>query len=901
MFGSPTPREAPQQKRKAEPVSYDVPSRKGVESGRKAAGMGISAESVKVALGAQAERSDAQRIATAMRQAGFEGDYRSTLESNARKILFASETRDPASQNFGNKDWSPTPGEVKATAFDMAMRKVDRIEEPKLRAIAKTVVEQDFGIDRSGMTLVKGQPKAEKPREFLMGDPSEMTEAEIRRLGALARERRPGDIALEGISDAVLRKDIELLAKLQEEGDRRKYDAAEKRFQQRLSAYLVQKGKQSVGGYDRQATADIGGKSLEESGRKGRFEGDDRPQMAGSVTEGTTSIPGASAQDQPKVVKDALDVIVQDEKERNKFLSRYSQADQRAIKKKFDKIKDDPSSEAGQLARGDLLRMVAKALSIEGQMKAKEIAGVPASRGSSATRAIPNEALIRSPIQETAEAEVTAERRMSTRKAMQAIDGVRVGYAPTRAGSKQMTSDVSDIMDAFRNYTQDASILRAIRGRVRNAVGQSAAGNMEPVNQLRKALDSMERQPVSTEAQRIASRQGDMSQLEAIMTGIGTRIRGGPSRRAAQAGIPGVPETSPARAQEYQGGKNFRIEQFQRELDARLVPTPYKPPPPETGTRRKKPSGTLPTVSNLESAIDRYLSDIRAEAGGAGDYKTADEFMRARAAARKGAMVSPEAYRRAENLLVSRLKALGKANAAEMRKLQDKKLPRVVRDANQLEAVRKRLAEVRSEIRKGRASLDSMDAAERRLGARYKTEMRARQGSPDAPGENRPVAARITLRNYIRELEELERVIASRIGERGEALGKALRGKKIGSRAAAALEREVERGENVGVRPSGTRKPKPAAKKAAPKPGTPTLPEMFAPRRGVTLADLREVTGGEFVGGVREEPGRPMTEARKRLKAKKGRVRTRRSEGLPDLARIRGDRQLQEIIEGLPR
>lgn len=900
MFGSPTPREAPQQKRKAEPVSYDVPSRKAVESGRKAAGMGISAESAIVQIGKGGERSDAQRIATAMRHAGFEGDYRSTLESNARKLLVASETGDPDSPNFGNKDWSPTPGEVKATAFDMAMRKVDRIEEPKLRAIAKTVVEQDFGIDRSGMTLVKGQPKAEKPREFLMGDPSEMTEAEIRKMSALARERRPGDIALEGIGDPVLREEAELLRKLEKGEDRRKYDAAEKRFQQRLSAYLMQKGKQSVGGYDRQATAEVGGKSLEQMGRKDRFEGDDRPQRAGSVTEGATSIPGASAQDQPKVVKDALDVIVQDEKERNKFLSRYSQADQRAIKKKFDKIKDDPSSEAGQLARGDLLRMVAKALSIEGQMKAKAIAGVPASRGSSATRAIPNEALIRSPIQETAEAEVTTERRMSTRKAMQAIDGVRVGYAPTRAGSKQMTSDVSDIMDAFRNYTQDASILRAIRGRVRNAVGQSAAGNMEPVNQLRKALESMERQPVSTEAQRIASRQGDMSQLEAIMTGIGTRIRGGPSRRAAQAGIPGVPETSPARAQEYKGGKNFRIEQFQRELDARLIPTPYKPPPPEKGTRRKKPSGTLPTVSNLESAIDRYLSDIRAEAGGAAD-DTPEERLRVRAAARKGAMVSAEAYRRAENLLVSRLKALGKANAAEMRKLKSKQVPRVVRDANQLESVRKRLAEVRSEIRKGRASLDSMDAAERRLGARYETEMRARQGSPDAPGENRPVTARITLRHYIRELEELERVIASRIGERGEALGKALRGRNIGSRAAAALEREVERGENVGVRPSATRKPKPAAKKAAPKPGTPTLPEMFAPRRGLTLADLREVTGGEFVGGVREEPGRPMTEARKRLKAKKGRVRTRRSEGLPDAARIRGDRQLQEILEGLPR
>lgn len=897
MFASP--RRETAQPPSAEPVSYDIPSRKVVESTARAEGMGVSARTIERAVGSRFEKSDAQRIATAVRQSGFEGNFRSRFQADATKLLIASETSDVTSPNFGNKKYKPTPGEVKATAFDLAMQRVNRTEDPKLRAILKTMVDAEFGVDRSGMTLVKGQPKAEKPRQGLLGDPTEMTEGQLMKMGALARERRPADIAVEGISDPILRRDAELLRKLELEGDKREYDAVEKRFQQRLNAYMVQKRDQSVGGYDRQATSEIGGKSREEGGRKSRFEGDDRPREAGSKTEGTTSMPGASAQDQPKIVRDALDVIVQDEKERDRFLSRYSDEDRRAIMKKFNQIKDDPSSEAGQLARGDLLRMVAKSLSIEGQMKAKAIAGVPASRGSSAGQAIPNEALMRSPVQESAESQIVTDRRNAIRKAMQAIDGVRVGYEPTRGGSKQMTSDVSDIMEAFRNYTQDAGILRSIRGLVRNAVGQSAAGKLEPINNIRKALGMMERQPVSTEARNIARRQGDMSQFEAIMTGIGTRIRGGPSRRAAQAGIPGVPETSPARAQEYKGGKDFRGEQFQRELDARMVPKAYVPPPPETGTRKKKPSGTLPTVSSLESAIDNFMSDIRAEAGGSAD-DTPEERMRVRAVAKKGAMVSADAYRRAENLLVSRLKALGKSNAAEMKKLRAKRTPEVIRDANQRERLVARLKEIRAAIRTGKVGIDSMGNAERKMGARFETRLSNRPGSPDAPGELRPVTARLTLRNHIRELEEMEKIISERLGEGGIALAESVKGKRLGPSAVGALGREVERRANVAVRPSGSRKPS-EGKKAKVKPGTPTLPEMFVPRRGLTLADLREVTGGEFLGGSREEPGRPMSDVRKRFKAKRGKIKTRRSDGISDAARIASSREMQQVLEGLPR
>lgn len=84
------------------------------------------------------------------------------------------------------------------------------------------------------------------------------------------------------------------------------------------------------------------------------------------------------------------------------------------------------------------------------------------------------------------------------------------------------------------------------------------------------------------------------------------------------------------------------------------------------------------------------------------------------------------------------------------------------------------------------------------------------------------------------------------------------------------------------------------------------LPEIHASRRGVSLADEREFTGGEYSGDVKQKPGRRKSGMRKQLDAarKSGKIlRKPRRFGTRanDLSAMEGDRALAGLIQGLPR
>ena len=863
----------------------------------------------------------------------FEGNFRKTFEDEARKAVFERETRNVNSPNFGNNNYVPEPPDVRAEAFKMAMREASTVDSTKLQGMLETMAREVFGAKPSGK-VQKGITKADKPRAGLIGG-NDIEQEDIYKLAAKARERRPHEINVEGINDDVLRNDVLKMQAAIDAGDEVEYAKVSRRFEQRLAANMTQEGDASTHDPTRTATKEVGGQTGEMKGRKGIYQ-ESEGAPAGSETEGKTSIKGTIKREPSDITKDALDVIANDEEKLNKFLSRFSDVDQKAMRDKFMRIKDDPTSEAAQMSRGDLLRAMDKALSIEGT--AKNLAVTNEGKGAKQQRAL--KGIAPSPAFEVEQKDVKP-----AKKALDAIAAIRVGYKqlPVNEARRRMTGDMKTIIEGFEQYTDNRLLLRAIKGRVRNAAGQAASGELGPINNLAEAIKAVvSKREIDTPEQQIAGRKGDMSQLEAIMTGLGSRVRGGASTRRALPGrnvltgrrepaVRGVPESSPARRGDFAGDR----------VDTGVKAEGYVAPPAGPRGKLKR---VAPATNSIDDIVDEYMSGIKREAAGASD---------------KGYYEGGGKTDGASRLLVSRVRELTTGVKNSLKEIRRNRVPVAIRDANQLESAKAKLAELEKMKLNSDAEYDRVPqllevfAKDPALGQGYEGEYKL-GGREFRTSETKGglFTRKRTVGEFKEQLQNRIKLLDSQIAGYQRVIAKAMKDKKISSRDAGVALRESERysmnpkrqeieklrrriqdhkpdPEEEKLRAQrdlptvlesmqrqlqeAMAKPVSRPKAGSDRPGAEKRPgyvradqpldEMFAPTRGQSQRDLREPTGGEFSGGVIQERGRPMSDVMKRAKGKvnlKPKKKGRETVVQRDARRIRKNRDLAGLIEGLP-
>lgn len=998
IFGpSKTTKKPVAQVEKSGPIDPNIKSASAARVEATSQAQGLSAPAVRARTGDPGEISGPQRIAIAVQRAGFGGDFVESFKRKAKEFLIRAATEDRESPHYRSKTFIPSEGDIKAQAFDMANRRIESVQEPKLKFALEKMARTAFGREQEPGTqpnLQKGVTKADKPRKGITGEnaPVELTEEDKARLAAEQAELRPINLANAGVSEDVLRDDIAKMNEAIENGDERKYYQNLRKFEQRLAAHQVLKGEVSPIAAEWTATRDVGGMSRESQGRKQIYD-ESGPQKPGSDTEGKTSIKGTLKREPRAIAKDALDLIAVDEDLRNEFLSRYSPTDQQALVDKFKILKDSPDTDAGELARGQLLRTFTKALSIEGL--AKSMATTEEGKGAKQKRALSRVAP--SPVVEIARKDELAQNKKRVASAIDAIAGIRVGYnkLPINEQRKRLVGDIKTIMSAFGGYTENRLILRSVKQAVSNAAGKAAAGDLDPINKIGKALKliSSGRQIASAEKQ-IAGRKGDMSQLEAIMTGLGTTVRGGPSTRAAKRGIVGVPAQTgslprssqrtevnypsrslkeaeagiPAKVPAESSGQATFVPTRQRAEAARQTGSigssrlqrgvaelqgrnpdrgPRKPdleskeyvPPPSAPAKRQVVKA--PAQSALANAIDEYMSDINAESGAAGDV----EYGGTR-------RVSLESMGRARRLLTSRIKQLTVDSKKELAQLNKRGLPTEIRNANQLEETKARLAKLEALKADADATYRNipqmleMVVKEAPGGQGYESEY---QGDTKtfrrSETEGALFATKQTVGEYREHLQNRIKLLDGQVSAYQKVIAKAIKEGKVKGKDIKVALREGERGEmnpqrmqlsqlrqnldkarKAGnaqlekklardieslqrqmeipkrVRPGANDPAGPETRPGYVRSDQP-LPEMFAPRKTPSEPDIREVTGGEFSGGKREQPGRKISPERRR--AKKAKLKPRRDEGnrSADLLAISRNRDLAGLIEsiqGLP-
>ena len=863
----------------------------------------------------------------------FEGNFRKTFEDEARKAVFERETRNVNSPNFGNKNYVPEPPDVRAEAFKMAMREASTVDSTKLQGMLETMAREVFGAKPSGK-VQKGITKADKPRAGLIGG-NDIEQEDIYKHAAKARERRPHEINVEGINDDVLRNDVLKMQAAIDAGDEVEYAKVSRRFEQRLAANMTEEADASTHDPTRTATKEVGGQTGEMKGRKGIYQ-ESEGAPAGSETEGKTSIKGTIKREPSDITKDALDVIANDEEKLNKFLSRFSDVDQKAMRDKFMRIKDDPTSEAAQMSRGDLLRAMDKALSIEGT--AKNLAVTNEGKGAKQQRAL--KGIAPSPAFEVEQKDVKP-----AKKALDAIAAIRVGYKqlPVNEARRRMTGDMKTIIEGFEQYTDNRLLLRAIKGRVRNAAGKAAAGELGPINNLAEAIKAVvSKREIDTPEQQIAGRKGDMSQLEAIMTGLGSRVRGGASTRRALPGrnvltgkrepaVREVPESSPARRGDFAGDR----------VDTGVKAEGYVAPPAGPRGKLKR---VAPATNSIDDIVDEYMSGIKREAAGASD---------------KGYYEGGGKTDGASRLLVSRVRELTTGVKNSLKEIRRNRVPVAIRDANQLESAKAELAKLEKMKLDSDAEYDRVPqllevfAKDPALGQGYEGEYKL-GGREFRTSETKGglFTRKRTVGEFKEQLQNRIKLLDSQIAGYQRVIAKAMKDKKISSRDAGVALRESERYSMNPKRQEIEKlrrriqdhKPDPEEEKLRAQRGLPTvlesmqrqlqeamakpvsrpkagsdrpgaekrpgyvradqpLDEMFAPTRGQSQRDLREPTGGEFSGGVIQERGRPMSDVMKRAKGKvnlKPKKKGRETVVQRDARRIRKNRDLAGLIEGLP-
>jgi len=940
---SPGPRKATTPALKsAGRIRPEVPARVNPVVAAAIAESGLSAAAAEGRLGSPAALSGQQMIAEELKSSGFGEGWRKKLESTARQSLI----------QLGKTD-TPNDADIKAEAYDMAVRQAEGIGNQKMRNMVMTMIRNEFGVVPSG-NLSKGVEKVpvEKRRKGIVGtgkNVEELKQEQIQEMATRARERRPHEIATGGINDVALLADIQAMDKAVSEGDEQAYQKSLRRFEQRLSAHLLLSGEISSHDLTFTSKGAVGGISAEEGMRPARYAGNkggklDRGERRPPL-EGKTTQPGAISREPTQMAHDALDVIATDPALLDRFLSRFNEKDQIALRKKFKQINKLPSSEANYMRKGELLRAFDKALSIEGISKSMEIA--QESKDPRQLRALQSTAF--SPAQEAEQRESGRVAQRAVSDTISLVDRISKGrrYQATSAGRALMKKDISDIVGAFKKFTADKDVIAGIQGRVRAAIGRSAAGNHEGIIEIGKILNAVRSQGLRRTpgvAEQIGETAGSMPQIEAIISGVGTRIRGGASTRAAKpgrnvltgkivkTGIAEIPPTAPSRRGEVTGLEHEEVKRVApaptlKEMRDADLPEHLKATSDritrQADIKERREAYKAPEPSELDKAIDQFRTAVMGDARKAGDPDTLPDFD------------SSEAQR-AASILNERLRSLSKAYKTEMDKLSKSRGPGEIRNAKQLSQARAELQKLEQEIASGKRDLDSLTSSNvmsygREFGLRINRGTRFSENDPmsrekfeDAPfiskGDSRELFTTELIkpklvREYKEALESRIKMLESQVTDWEKAVESGvrllekkganidtafvnaatregvLRGTKQGT--IEALKRQLEsktlepkeraRIEAILERDAPKRRPVQVATEA-PRPGTRPLPGMFAPAPiAKDIRDRREITGGSVVGGEVAEAGRPISDVRREVeRARKSgkRVKKPRSQNL---------------------
>jgi hypothetical protein len=379
-----------------------------------------------------------------------------------------------------------------------------------------------------------------------------------------------------------------------------------------------------------------------------------------------------------------------------------------------------------------------------------------------------------------------------------------------------MIGDMKTIMEGFGQYTENRLLLRSIRGLVRNATGKAAAGELGPINNIAEAIKAVvSKREINTPEQQIAGRKGDMSQLEAIMTGLGSRIRGGASTRRALAGrnvltgkkeppVRGVPESSPARRGDVTGEEIARNRS--KPYPRGFVEYPYVAPP-ESPRGKRQP--IAPVSNNIDELVDKYMSDIRRETAGMSD---------------KGYYEGGGKTDSASLTLVSRVRELTAAVKSSLKDIRRNRVTSTIRDANQLESAKAKLEELNREIYASKNSIEALrklnspivvdketgkpsiaaggvmkGQSPRRstsydVGVRNLDEKVVRQSRGDSSEiGTKEYAVYQTAREYRSALDNKIKILERQVSEGERAIAKFMKNKKLSSKDAGVALRESER------------------------------------------------------------------------------------------------------------
>lgn len=934
----PTPTATP-----AGPLTGTVQSASAKKIADRSGKAGLVAAAEITRVGAPSERSGSQQIASYLKKKGFGSNWEKRVEDQARELLIASERQRVGSPNYGNKDYIPNDADLKETSYRLAMEQANRIDNPKARDVAQQLVSDTYGVEPSGK-LQKGVVKSDKPRKGLLGEGAEGTrEEKIKELGARKRVRLANQIAQQGITDDVLKADIEEMRRAEAEGDTAAYTEAERRFNQRLNANLAIEPEEGISVQDptRQSNRRVSDFTREESGRTGIYG-----EKAKGDEPGRQSLEGKAVQDAPQMTRDALDVLAADQDLTDKLLDRFSDIDKAAVIAKFKKIKDDPNSDAAQMTRADLLRTFNKALSIEGMVKAQTILG---QIGSPAAKRAAKMQEVRDATPPVIARAEKREQMTNIRSAMKVIESVMSGsrkYDSRSGGREAMTADIGSVMRALNQYVPGNRVFQdRMQGQVRKAFGMASSGNMRPLGEIMKVLQMLgQKAPPSIEEQ-VGDTKGDVPQLAAIMTGVGNRIRGGASTARAKPGARNVLtgkrlKKGVAPAAEPRGGVesgaatgvgessglplgrargNVRQQPARREEGGYATGRPeVNLPKVETGggsyvppkryglrggrmslAKTEKPNVEdlgIPTADKLNSAFDQFMADSQSEALGKGDVR-----MQGRDAETMG---------KTRRVAASRLRSLMDAYKDETKDLDKQKDIGEIRDAKQLASAQKDLAALNREIADGKKRLDDIRRYIAPRQSRDMFEDVRRRVPVDQDDDFRPPSAKRqfmpqtqdaeTMRDYQAALEGRIKVLQGRVTMFERELARATEGKGIGPKVMGAAVREGRRQEMPVIRQKGTPKQKVKSKARS----TPPLSEVAQPTVRPGERDERAFTGGKFVKGVRQEPGRKQSEPVKRaMRGKRMKLKKTQKpayiERMEDVDMVRRA-GLAGLLEGLP-
>jgi len=951
------------------------------------AGLVAAAEITRV--GAPSERSGSQRIASYLKKKGFGADWEKRIEDRARDLLIASERQRVGSPNYGNKDYIPNDADLKEVSYRLAMEQANRIDNPKARDLAQQLVSDTYGVEPSGK-LQTGVVKSDKPRKGLLGQGAEGTrEEKIKELGARKRVRLANQIAQQGVTDDVLKADIEEMRRAEAEGDTAAYTEAERRFNQRLNARLAIEPEEGISVQDpsRQSTRRVSDFTREESGRTGRYG-----EKAKGEEPGRQPMEGKAVQDAPQMTREALDVLAADQDLTDKFLDRFSDIDKAAVIAKFKKIKDDPNSDAAQMTRADLLRTFNKALSIEGMVKAQTILG---QIGSPAAKRAAKMQEVRDATPPVIARAEKREQMANIRSAMKVIEDVMSGsrkYDSRSSGREAMTADIGSVMRALNQYVPGNRLFQdRMQGQVRKAFGMAASGNMRPLGELMKVFQMLgQKAPPSIEEQ-VGSAKGDVPQLAAMLTGVGNRIRGGANTARAKPGARNVltgkrlkrgvaPAAEPKGGVETGGATGVaesaglplgRARGNVRQQPVRVEEGGYEtgrpelnPPKVETGggsyvpPKRYTPRGGrmsfvraerpnvedlgVPTTDKLSNAFDQFMADTQSEMLGKGDVR-----MQGRDAETMG---------KVRGRASERLRSLMKAYKDETKQLNEQKDIAEIRDAKQLSAAERSLADLKKEIADGKKKLDDIrryiaPRQSKNLGEDVRRRVPVDEGDDFRPTVSRPrnlpqTQGVETIRDFQAALEGRIKVLQGRVTAFEQELARATQGKEIGPRVMGAAVREGRRKDidqlrydkpkimkrfadelaelnrkqnktkmdlekiqqlEKQIKSLEERVPqrKPAKQKGPPSGrSTPPLPEVVQPTVTPGERDERAFTGGKMVKGTEQQRGRKQSDVVK--KAMRGRRMKLKRSQKPGYVQKREDeemlsrRDLSGLLEGLP-